>query len=161
MLIIKSSNARAVAALLDKRPAGNPAVQRRVAAIVARVRRDGDRALLNYARTFDGLEGPIEVSRRDIEKSATLVDAGVKKAIALAAKNIRTVAEKQRPRAVVGQPGAGRHDPAARPAARSRRLLRPGRPLSPALVSAHDRDSGARRRRAGGDRGLSRSRTRR
>ena len=99
MLIIKSSNARAVAALLDQRPAGDPAVQRRVAAIVARVRRDGDRALLNYARTFDGLDGPIEVSRRDIEKSATLVDAGVKKAIALAAKNIRTVAEKQRPRA--------------------------------------------------------------
>jgi histidinol dehydrogenase len=99
MLIVKSSNARAVAALLDKRPAGTPAVQRRVAAIVARVRRDGDRALLTYARTFDGLDGPIEVSRREIDKSATLVDSHVKKAIALAARNIRTVAEKQRPRA--------------------------------------------------------------
>ena len=99
MLIIKSSNARAVAALLDKRPAGDPAVQRRVAAIVARVRRDGDRALLTYARRFDGLDGPIEVSRREIDKSATLVDSNVKKAIALAARNIRTVAEKQRPRA--------------------------------------------------------------
>ena len=99
MLIIKSSNVRALAALLDKRPAGDPAVQRRVAAIVARVRRDGDRALLTYARRFDGLDGPIEVSRREIEKSATLVDSNVKKAIALAARNIRTVAEKQRPRA--------------------------------------------------------------
>lgn len=99
MLIIKSSNARAVAALLDQRPAGDPAVQRRVAAIVARVRRDGDRAVLNYARRFDGLHGPIEVSRRDIERSATLVDEGVRRAIALAAKHIRTVAEKQRPRA--------------------------------------------------------------
>ncbi len=98
MLIIKSSNARAVAALLDKRPAGDPAVQRRVAAIVARVRREGDPALLAYARRFDGLDGPIEVSRREIEKSATLVDSNVKKAIALAARNIRTVAEKQRPR---------------------------------------------------------------
>ena len=99
MLIIKSSNVRALAALLDKRPAGDPAVQRRVAAIVARVRRDGDRALLTYARRFDGLDGPIEVSRREIEKSATLIDSNVKKAIALAARNIRTVAEKQRPRA--------------------------------------------------------------
>ena len=98
MLIIKSSNARAVAALLDRRPAGDPAIQRRVAAIVARVRRDGDRALLTYARRFDGLDGPIEVSRREIDKSATLVDSNVKKAIALAARNIRTVAEKQRPR---------------------------------------------------------------
>jgi histidinol dehydrogenase len=63
------------------------------------VRRDGDRALLTYARTFDGLDGPIEVSRREIDKSATLVDSHVKKVIALAARNIRTVAEKQRPRA--------------------------------------------------------------
>jgi histidinol dehydrogenase len=99
MLIIKSSNARAVAALLDKRPAGDPAIQRRVAAIVARVRRDGDRALLMYARRFDGLDGPIEVSRRELEKSATLVDSNVKKAIALAARNIRAVAKQQRPRA--------------------------------------------------------------
>ena len=52
-----------------------------------------------YARRFDGLDGPIEVSRREIDKSATLVDPDVKKAIALAARNIRTVAEKQRPRA--------------------------------------------------------------
>ncbi len=107
MVIIKSSNARAVAALIDKRPAGNPLVQRRVAAIVAGVRRDGDRALLKYARAFDGLDGPIEVSRKEIEKSARLVEPGVKKAIALASRNIRTVAEKQRPRAWMVSPVAG------------------------------------------------------
>ena len=107
MVIIQSSNVRAVTALLDKRPGQNPTVQRRVAAIVDRVRREGDRALLKYARAFDGLEGPIEVSRQEIDKSARLVDPAVKKAIALAARNIRTVAEKQRPRAWTVSPVPG------------------------------------------------------
>jgi histidinol dehydrogenase len=98
MVIIQSSNARAVAVLLDTRPGGDPILQRRVATIVDRVRREGDRALLKYARTFDGLEGPIEVPRGEIENSARLVDTTVRKAIALASRNIRKVAEKQRPR---------------------------------------------------------------
>ena len=107
MVIIQSSNARAVAALLDKRPGGDPLVQRRVATIVERVRREGDRALLKYARTFDGLDGPIEVTRKEIEKSTELVEPGVKKAIAVAAKNIRIVAEKQRPRTWTVSPVRG------------------------------------------------------
>jgi histidinol dehydrogenase len=98
MVIIQSANARAVAALLDKRPGGDPDVRRRVAAIVDRVRREGDRALLKYARAFDGLEGSIEITRAEMERSARLVDATVRKAIGVAAKHIRTVAEKQRPR---------------------------------------------------------------
>ena len=107
MQIIQSSNARAVAALLDKRPAGDPLVQRRVATIVERVRRDGDRALLKYARTFDGLDGPIEVTRKELETSAGLVEPGVKKAIAVAARNIGIVAEKQRPRTWTVSPVRG------------------------------------------------------
>jgi len=98
MVIIQSSRTRAVAALLDKRPGSDPLVQRRVATIVDCVRREGDRALLKYARTLDGLAGPIEVTRREIEQSARRVDATVRKAIALASRNIRAVAEKQRPR---------------------------------------------------------------
>ena len=98
MKIIQSSNARAVAALLDTRPGDNPTVQRRVTTIVARVRRDGDTALLRYARAFDGLEGPIEVSRADMERAARRVDPMVRKAIGFAARNIRRVAERQRPR---------------------------------------------------------------
>jgi histidinol dehydrogenase len=97
MVIIHSSNARAVAALLDKRPAGDPLVQRRVAAIVHRVRRDGDKALLKYARAFDGLEGSIEVARAEMERRARLVEPAVRKAIGLAAKHIRAVAERQLP----------------------------------------------------------------
>jgi histidinol dehydrogenase len=98
MVIIKSSNARAVSALIDARPASDPALQRRVAAIVDRVRREGDSALLKYARRFDGLQGPVEIGRREIEKGASLVDRSVQQAIQLAARNIRIVAERQRPR---------------------------------------------------------------
>ena len=97
MVIIHSSNARAVVALLDKRPAGDPSVKRRVATIVEKVRRDGDKALLKYARALDRLKGPIEVTRAEMERSARLVDPTVRWAIGFAAKNIRTVAERQRP----------------------------------------------------------------
>src|SRR5262245_39377648 len=98
MVIIPSSNVRAVAALIDARPASDPALQRRVAAIVDRVRRGGATALLKYARRFDGLQGPFEVGRREIEKGAALVDRDVRKAIGVAARNIRAVAARQRPR---------------------------------------------------------------
>ncbi len=63
--------------------------------------------MVQYARTFDGLEGPVEVSRREIEKGARLVDSSVKKAIAVAARNIQTVAEKQRPRTWTVSPVPG------------------------------------------------------
>ena len=46
MRIIESTNARAVAALLDRRPGRDPLVRRRVARIVHRVRTEGDPALL-------------------------------------------------------------------------------------------------------------------
>ena len=66
--ILQSSNARAVSALIDKRPASDPALERRVRTIVERVRRDGDRALAGYARAFDGLDGPIEIDRDEIDR---------------------------------------------------------------------------------------------
>jgi histidinol dehydrogenase len=107
IVIVESSNIRAVAALIDARPGSDPAVQRRVATIVDRVRREGDRALLKYARTFDGLAGPLEIPRREIEATARLVHPTVRKAIALASRNIRTVAEKQRPRPWTVSPAPG------------------------------------------------------
>lgn len=95
--VIDSSNARAVSALLDRRPGRDPRLLRRVAAIIARVRRDGDRALLAYARKFDRLDGAMEIPRREIEDSVKLIEPRVRRAIAMAARNIRRVAERQRP----------------------------------------------------------------
>jgi histidinol dehydrogenase len=95
---IDSSSTRAVTALLDRRPGRDPLLQRRVAAIVDRVRRDGDRAVTAYARKFDGLTAAMEVPRQAIEESVHQVAPAVRRAIATAARNIRRVAARQRPR---------------------------------------------------------------
>jgi histidinol dehydrogenase len=98
MRIIDSTNRRAVAALLDKRPDRDRVVHRRVARIVERVRREGDPALTAFARALDGLDGPIEVSDREIAQSVRQVTPQIRAAIGLAVRHIRRVAERQRPR---------------------------------------------------------------
>jgi histidinol dehydrogenase len=95
--VIPSTDGRAVAALLDRRSRHDAALERRVAAIVERVRREGDRALLTYARRFDGLTGPIEISGEAIRESVRAVPADVRRAIVTAARHIRRVARKQVP----------------------------------------------------------------
>jgi histidinol dehydrogenase len=65
---------------------------------VANVRRKGDRALLQYAKTLDRLDEPIEVSRREMRRAAAQVPADVRAALRAAARNIRTVATRQVPR---------------------------------------------------------------
>jgi len=62
------------------------------------VRRDGDRALLRYARKFDPLEGPLEVSADEMRETAAAVPRAVRAALRAAARNIRTVARRQVPR---------------------------------------------------------------
>lgn len=96
--IIPSSDEKAVAALLDRRPRQNEKVRRAAGRIVERVRRDGDRALLSYAERFDGLKGPIEVSRDEMEHEAAKVPSDVRRAIREAERNIRHVARRQIPR---------------------------------------------------------------
>jgi histidinol dehydrogenase len=73
-------------------------VHRRVARIVERVRREGDPALRAFARALDGLDGPIEVSDREIAQSVRQVTPQIRAAIGLAVRHIRRVAERQRPR---------------------------------------------------------------
>jgi histidinol dehydrogenase len=98
MRIIESSDRRRVAALLDRRPRRDAAIERRVARIVERVRRGGDRALLAYARTLDGLDGDIEVTRAEMEAQAATVGREIRDAIRMAARHIRHVARLQVPR---------------------------------------------------------------
>ena len=98
MKIISSRNTSAVERLL--RPAGgnDRKTAAAVAKIVAGVRTRGDKALLEYARRFDRLDGQVEVSRMEIEELAARVPPRVRRAIAAAARNIATVARRQRPR---------------------------------------------------------------
>ena len=98
MRIIDSTDARAVAALLDRRPGRDRRIESRVARIVESVRRKGDSALLAYAKAFDGLTGPVEVTAAEIEAGARAVPADVQAAIRLAASHIRRVARRQVPR---------------------------------------------------------------
>jgi histidinol dehydrogenase len=98
MRIVESSNRRAVAALLSPERTRDAATDRTVAAIVAAVRRQGDRALLRYARQFDRLDGPLEITRLEMEDRAAEVPRKVRAAIRAAARSIRAVAKRQVPR---------------------------------------------------------------
>ncbi|MGE0702976.1 MAG: histidinol dehydrogenase [Vicinamibacterales bacterium] len=96
--IINSSNRRAVDALVRKDSPGDRAFERRVRAIVGRVRRGGDEALLSFARRFDRLSAPVEVSSREMELGASAATRDVRRAIRQAAKNIAAVARRQTPK---------------------------------------------------------------
>lgn len=96
--IVESTNRRAIAALLAPERTRDAATERKVAAIVADVRRGGDAALRRYALKFDGQDGPIEVSADEMRDAAATVPAPVRRAIRAAARNIRAVAKRQVPR---------------------------------------------------------------
>ena len=97
MKIINSRNVKAVDRLLRPVIGVNRATAASVAGIVSAVRRRGDKALLSYARKFDGLDEALEVSNDEIEEAAARVPPRVRAAIAAAAKNIHKVARRQRP----------------------------------------------------------------
>jgi histidinol dehydrogenase len=96
--IVESTNRRAVQALLAPERARDAATDRRVAAIVGDVRKHGDEALIRYARQFDRLDGPVEVSHNEMLTAAREVATPVRAALRAAAKNIRSVATRQVPR---------------------------------------------------------------
>jgi len=96
--ILRGDDVRRVAELLDRRPAADPQVSRRVAAIVSRVRRRGDAAVQEYARRFDALDGEMGITPHEMRDAAARVPAHVKRAITLAAAHIRRVAARQVPR---------------------------------------------------------------
>ncbi len=98
MKIIASSNTRAVRRLLDRAQKRDPVVEAQVTRIVSGVRRRGDRALQDYARRFDRVTGPLEVSRREIRSGAKQTPPAVRRAIKEAARLIRRVATKQVPK---------------------------------------------------------------
>src|SRR5687767_3898432 len=96
--IIESSNRRGVSRLLSPERVRDAATDRRVATIVADVRRNGDAALRRYAQALDGLDGSIEVPVAEMRRAAATVPRAVRTAIRTAARNIRTVARRQVPR---------------------------------------------------------------
>jgi histidinol dehydrogenase len=98
MKIIESSNKRALEALFAKKDTTDRAFERQVASIVRRVRTGGDRALVRFARQFDNLSQPMEVSRDEMEAEAAKIPGEVRAAIRQAARNIARVAARQIPK---------------------------------------------------------------
>ena len=107
MQIIPSSRTGAIAALLDRRPGRDVALERRVARIVEDVRRVGDRALLRFARRFDALAGEVEVSRREMTAAAARVPREVRTAIRTAARHLSRVSHRQVPQEWTVSPAPG------------------------------------------------------
>jgi histidinol dehydrogenase len=65
--------------------------------IIAAVRRTGDKALLQYANKFDGLEAqPLRVAAGQMESALSSVPADFRQALNTAARNIRQFCEWQR-----------------------------------------------------------------
>ena len=86
----------------------NAVVRERVAAILDRVRTQGDEALKALSREIDGVTlESLEVSEAEFAQADALVGGDVKRAIARAAANIRAFHEAQRPRTVDLETQAG------------------------------------------------------
>ena len=105
--IVDAGDTAAVKALLWPERDRDGETEQRVAQIVADVRTNGEAALLHYAREFDRLDGPIEMSRKEMQSAAKTVPARVRQAIRVAATNIRAVAKRQVPRGWKVRVGAG------------------------------------------------------
>jgi len=76
--------------------------------ILEAVRKRGDRALVEYARRFDGLERKsVHVPEREIEAARTGLAPAFRSAVETAAANVRRYAERQMPRQWMREIGAG------------------------------------------------------
>jgi len=94
-------------ALFGRRVTRDPDLQRQVGEIVRGVRRNGDAALVRYARRFDGLDDDIELPLDEARRLAVTAPAGIRRAVAACARNLRRVARAQMPRSVRVAPVRG------------------------------------------------------
>lgn len=117
---VNALDAAARDALFARTTSGDLAVRDGTARILARVRTDGDAALLAFARDFDGVAlDTLEVPRAQWDAALAALDPALRRALERAAENIRTVHEAFRPtaREVTTADGAiigRRPDPLAR-----------------------------------------------
>jgi histidinol dehydrogenase len=99
MRIIKSNKEiEAFLKILKKRAWGiSQVIEQRVKTILGDVRKNGDRAVLKYTRTFDLLKSKrLMIRYDDISKYAEKADAKVLKALKFSARRIRAFHEKQK-----------------------------------------------------------------
>src|SRR5213593_2953255 len=98
MRIISASNRRTLERVLARDQRVDRALERRVRSIVGRVRDEGDAALLGFAKRFDRVSPPLEVTREEMQAAAEELPRSVRLAIAKAAGHIARVALRQIPK---------------------------------------------------------------
>ena len=80
-----------------------------VRSIIRAVRKEGDAALLRYARELDGLgDRSIRVSEEEMKNAADAMSPSIREAVDVAVRNIRQYAEAQLPRERFEEFGPGR-----------------------------------------------------
>ncbi len=100
MRILQGKAADAYVRLLERRGSRLDAVEPAVRKIVEDVRRNGDRALLKYARNFDGLgtRQKLDVGETELRAAWHAAPKELRAALRVAAKNIRRFCEWQKPK---------------------------------------------------------------
>ena len=101
--------AKIIAALEQRGSAALDAVLPAVKRIVADVRREGDRAMMRYARRFDGLAGPdsLRVGCDEMAAAWDSADPLLRSALTVAAEQIRKFATRQMPQSWSDSPVSG------------------------------------------------------
>jgi histidinol dehydrogenase len=106
--ILSSKNKTAFDRLMARRAQRLSAAEAVVRPILEAVRKRGDRALLQYAKKFDGLEAKsVRVPNADLLRAAQGLNKDFRSAIDTASKQIRRFAELQMPRPWVRNAGSG------------------------------------------------------
>jgi histidinol dehydrogenase len=99
--ILSSADERALRRVFSRRAERLDAAERAVAPIIRAVVKDGDRALVRYARRWDGFEGSsasqLRVSPAEIAEARRMAGADFLRAIREAARNIRGFCRLQMP----------------------------------------------------------------
>jgi len=67
--------------------------------IIADVRRRGDRAVAEYAKRFDGYDGPLRLGPQEMERAWFAIDPKLQETLHFAARNIERFARWQKPKA--------------------------------------------------------------
>jgi histidinol dehydrogenase len=106
--IISSKDKAALDRLLARRARRLNQAEAVVRPILEAVRKRGDRALLQYARKFDGLQAnTVRVPKGDLARAAQDLKKDFRAAVDMASKQIRRFAELQMPRPWVRNAGNG------------------------------------------------------
>lgn len=100
MRMVGDKAAEAYVRLLESRSSRFGEVEPAVKKIVEEVRREGDQALLKYARKLDGLEAKqgLRVSEGEMRKALQAASPKLRSALRAAEKNIRRFCEWQKPK---------------------------------------------------------------